>query len=293
MKLVRFQLILFCLPIIWWGCEEPVRLDESASFLKTIIESRYTPDDSLTITYRFDQTNRLQREERKLPFAPGRIIDLYESKDLSQVYADQCRIHTYNAQNQELLVKKYFPSSGSWLLYDSDSLIYSDNQLVRQEHKDYFFIVDGGQYAFAFPLWLTTRTIAYDNQGHIASETDSVFITHDIPAGSSVLTKAAARYLHTNKTTYTYDEKGMVTKAAAVSGDVKKPMFYSNGWYALSADGKGYASSVRLRFMPGTTTYVYEYNINRQLSRKTAAYNNGKSPQNYISSFTYEYGMKQ
>lgn len=291
MKLLRLHWILLWIPILWISCKEPVEPDGPTSFLKTIVESRYTPDDSLTITYRFDQNRRLEREERKFPFSSAiRIVDLYELTKLAQVYADQCRIHSYDARQQEIAVKKYFLTSGSWLTYDADSLIYAGDQVVQQEHKDYFFQVDGGQYSAGFPLWLTKRAFAYNNQNQIVSETDSVFITHDIPAGSSVLTKAPATYLYTNKTTYTYDVKGMVSQSVAVSGDEQKPMRYSNGWYVLSTKG-GYAFSVRMRFMPGTTTYAYTYNADGQLIQKTATYTDGKSAQNYVSTFRYEYDI--
>ncbi|MBD2757550.1 hypothetical protein [Spirosoma validum] len=292
MNTLLFRCGLISLTVLWLGCKEPMTPAEPTFFLKTMTESRYTPDDSLTITYHYDQTNRLEREERKQPFAPGRIVDLYESKDLSQVYADQCRIHSYNMQNQEISVKRYFFTANVWLTYDADSLIYAANQLAMQVHKDYFFQVDGGQYAFSSPLWLTKRTFTYDSQNRVASETDSVFITHDIPVGSTMLTKAPATYLHTNKTTYTYDDKGMMVKLVAISDDKNKPRRYSNGWYVISTSG-GYSSSVRMPFTPGTTTYMYEHNSDGQLSRKTATYTDGKSAQNYVSRFTYEYGMKQ
>ena len=291
MKSLCYYSILLVLIIDFMSCKNNVKPDEPTSFLQTITESRYTPDDSLTVTYRFDQNNRLEREERRLPFAPGLIIDLYESEDLSQVYANQCRVHSYNAQKQEIAMKRYFSQSGKWSVYDADSLIYKGSQLVQQEHRDYFFSVDGGQYAFGFPLWLTKRTFAYDSQNRIASETDSVFINHDIPAGSTVLTKAPATYLHTNQLTYTHNEKGNVVQTVAMSGDAKKPMAYSNGWPVLGTEGKGYSSSVRMRFRPGTTTYAYAYDTNSRIVRKTVTYTDEKSAQNYVSNFVYTYGI--
>lgn len=289
MKLLSFRLALLILPVVWLGCKEPMPPPQSMSFLKTVTEARYTLNDSLTITYQYDQAGWLQREEQRGSGWSLRIVDLYDSKELAQVYADQYRIHRYNTQKQEIAVKRYFRTSNTWLVYDTDSLVYAGNQLVRQLHCDHFFIVDGGQFSFTFPLWLTIQTRTYDGQGRVTSETDSVFITHDIPAGSSVLTKAPTRYLHTNKTTYSYNEKGMIAQTVAVSGEEVKPMFYSNGWPVLSTNGRGYAASIRQRFMPGTTTYVYEYSPIGQLSAKTAAYVDGKNPQNYISRFTYTY----
>ncbi|MEZ0540882.1 hypothetical protein [Fibrella arboris] len=265
---------------------------QPTSFLKTVSEARYTPDDSLTITYQYDQAGRLQQEEQRISGRSIRIADLYDIRELAQVYADQYRLHSYNAQQQEIAVKHYFRTGNTWLIYDADSLRYTGNQLVRQLHYDHFFIVDGGQYSTTFPLWLTTQTKTYDDQGHILSEIDSVFITHDIPAGSSVLTKTPAHYLHSNKTTYSYNERGVLTQLVAVSGEAVKPMFYSNGWPVLSTNGSGYAASIRQRFMPGTTTYTYAYKSTGQLSAKTAAYADGKTAQTYVSRFTYAYNTQ-
>jgi hypothetical protein len=293
MKLLLSRFILLTLPVIWLGCKEVSSPVQPLPFLKTVIEMRYTSEDSMTVTYQYNQAGQLQQEEqRRLGRLTQRIVDLYDPKELGKLYyTNHYRSHTYNTKNQKIAVKRYFRTgSDSWLIFDSDSLLYQNNQLVRQLHYDHYFTVDGGQYSFAFPLWLTTQTRQYDGQGRVVAKIDSVFITHDIPVGSVVLTKAPTRYLHTNQTTYSYNQQGLITQTVAVSGEEAKPMFYSNGWSFLSTNGKGgYASLILQRFMAGTTKITYEYNGIGQLSAKTVSYEDGKTPQPYVSRFTYLY----
>ncbi|GAB4022284.1 hypothetical protein [Spirosoma koreense] len=295
MKILWFCLVGLSL-VVGSSCKKPVEPAASGPFLKTVVETRNLPDDSLTITYQYDPMGRQLSESYQGNYKPSNIHDIYSPSAMPAPSntTDQYRLHILDAQNREVAVKRYFAQYGShWSVFDSDTMAYEANRLVRQEHKDFFFIVDGMGLAFNYPLWVTRRRFTYDPRQHIRSAIDSVFITHDMPAGTVVLANAPATFLYTNQTTYDYDDQGKVVTKTAVSNDPKKPMVYSNGWALLDTEGRGYAASVRMRFTPGITTYAYEYDAAGQLTRKTATYTANRTAQPYVSTFIYEYGMSQ
>ena len=280
---------------------QPEPQPEPSQYLKQVIEARYTPKDSLTTIYMYNPKGQLL-EEKYLGLADIRrtysLYCLYNQTNRAGLVDNLSLYRFYSTNTSQQLVssQKYFPISTTyWGVAESDTLIYRRNQLVQQEHWDFYFLVDWSPSAFPFPLWITKRSYGYDSRNRVISETDSVYMTHDYPAGSVAISQTAAKYIFTNRTRYEYSPQNdqEISRRVSISGAAENPFLrYSNGRSIYTAFGPAnstYNASWPGRFLAGTTTYQYEYQRDGKLSKKTVHFENDQTKQVYTSASTYVY----
>lgn len=281
MKSFVFRTSLFILFSLFLGCkkdeEQPI---EAKLYLDSVLEQRYTPDDSLTIQYSFDQDSMLVLEENSKGFSSKGIKDQKDIASITEGWV-KYRLYTYNKNNQLVNFIEYFSGvSGGKSISTKDSTIYSGSKIIRQEHKN-FRIEYYGSYGFSYPLWLIKRSFGYNNRNQITAQTDSIFITHDIAAGDIVIKKSEPKFVYTNQTSFEYNNTGEMIRKAAISNE-NTDLLYSNGSSAYDVSHPG-------KLRSGTTDYTYTYNSDKLVESKKAAFKDLKNGQIYTSLFFYKY----
>ncbi|MBB5286026.1 hypothetical protein HNQ92_004186 [Rhabdobacter roseus] len=96
-----------------------------------------------------------------------------------------------------------------------------------------------------------------------------------------LLVEAPPKYLYTNTTTFQYNNRGELSKKIAFTENDRRYL-YTNGRWVLGV-------SQPADFIPGETTYAYEYAPDGRLTRQTATYTDGTDPREYVSEWTYAY----
>ncbi len=134
--------------------------------------------------------------------------------------------------------------------------------------------------------------IEYDAKQRVVAEVDSVYITHDLPAGSNVIHQAKAKYVFTNRANYQYNERNELIRKQNIAGSDGNPaLVYSNGMSVYKQFGSKWTTYGRSwpgRFITGNTTYYYEYDVKSRLIRKQAIFTD-KFGQTYTTKFQYRY----
>ena len=281
MKNLISSLLLVLIFSFFLNCKkekEPVMLVKQQ--LESIREYRFTPDDSMTIRYNFDQDSMLVLEENSKGFS---IKGLRDQKDISQITNGwvKYRLYSYNSKNQLTNFTEYFLSTGGGkAVSKKDSSIYLRDKLVRQELRNYRIDYYGG-YGFNYPLWLTKRYFKYNDKNQLTSQTDSIFITHDIAPKEIVIIKSQPKFAYTNEISYEYNSKGDIERKVAISNE-DTGLLYSNGASAYNVSHPGILRA-------GTTYYSYTYDAKGYLTNKTALFKDPGNGRNYESFFLYCY----
>lgn len=252
---------------------------QSKAQLESIKEVRYTPDDSMTINYNFDQDSMLVLEQNS---KGASIKGLRDQKNISQITDGwvKYRLYTYNPKSQLVNFTEYFLSVGGKAVSKKDSSIYSGDKLTRQELRNFRVDYYGG-YGFSYPLWLTKKSFKYNGKNQLTSQTDSIYITHDIAPKEIVIIKSQPKFVYTNQINYEYNSKGEIDRKVAVSNE-DTGLLYSNGASAYNVSHPGILRS-------GITDYSYKYDVNGLLISKTALFTDAKNSRNYTSLFFYSY----
>ncbi|GAB2791575.1 hypothetical protein GCM10027275_40530 [Rhabdobacter roseus] len=261
---------LFCA-----GCQDP-QLPEPI-YLKSVREARYLPTDSLIVMYQYNEEGKLLLEHRIQEGRTFKIRAIEKMEKLGWYGNGAYVLITYNEQNQPLLVKHYRSNMG-WQLYESDSSIYENGRLIQLIHHDYTFQAPPTMVT-GWPMWISKRYYNYGSHGRVSDIKDSVFIKHDMVG--MLLVEAPPKYLYTNTTTFQYNNRGELSKKIAFTENDRRYL-YTNGRWVLGV-------SQPADFIPGETTYAYEYAPDGRLTRQTATYTDGTDPREYVSEWTYAY----
>ncbi|WP_159469581.1 hypothetical protein [Dyadobacter sp. 3J3] len=271
---------IFSLSIISCNKENDTAAPEQ--LLNIITEKRYLPEDSLTIQYQVDRDGIIVLEKSS---KYGARKGYKDSEQLNKIEASlkYCRIFTYNLSNQLIKIVEIDNESRK-LPSSSDTLIYQNGRVVARVLKDYLLKASLGTFVFAYPLWQTNRTFGYDASNRIITETDSVFIGHDIPLKSSTLEKTDLRFIYRVLTKNNYNENGELTEKIITTSRMNA-VLYGNGSGAWDITKAG-------KVISGSTTYNYQYDSKNQLISKLAKFTDSKTNQVYNSIFSYSYGSK-
>ncbi|WP_381517371.1 hypothetical protein [Spirosoma soli] len=299
----RFVVMLFLLAATLWGCDTVQPLQPQppkGPYLSRVVEKRFTPLDSVSITSLYNPQEQLLEEQYTSQYLRRAysLLCLYTPTNLAngQDINNEFRIYRLDDRQRVVGIKQYFSKTVNyWEVRESDSLIYQGEVLIGQLHQDFFFYADRIGYGNRYPLWVTKRRFTYDSQKRVIEEQDSVYLTHDFPVGSKVIHPAPAKYQFTNRTTYEYNDKNEVIRKTTVSGADENPtLTFSNGWslyYQISPAYSTYSRSWTGRLLSGTTTYSYEHNADGRVISKQARFEDRKTKKVFISSFSYEYAL--
>lgn len=269
-------IILFSITII--SCKK----DNSTAapteqFLSGITEKRYLPEDSATIQSQLDQDGViLVAKSSKSLIRKGYKENDETNRLIAKLH--YYRLFTYNTSNQLIKItsvdesERQFPAS-------TDTLIYKNGNVVRRELTNSKLNADG-DLTVGYPLWLTKRSYNYDGQNRILTETDSVFICHDIPKGGPI-EKIKPKFIYTTLTKNEYNSKNELINKVVTSTKDNTLTYGNGGWaFAMTNPGKAYT---------GTTSYNYQYDSENQVISKLAKFTDSKTNQTYNSIFTYSY----
>ncbi|SFF38808.1 hypothetical protein [Spirosoma endophyticum] len=162
---------------VMMACHEPDTpvVQASTSTLRQLVETHYSPKDSITITSTFNEHGQLaQQNFSQQPSQRSySLYCLYNPTDLTALkdINSQYRYFQSNSNQQLIATKKYFTQYGNyWAVYEADTLLYAQNRLASQVHNDFYFTSDHQGYAFKYPLWVTRRQYKYDNLDRVISE---------------------------------------------------------------------------------------------------------------------------
>ena len=248
------------------------------SLLSAIKEIRNLPDDSLTVEYKFDTDEITVLEEKYINFSIKGFKETLAAPRVTSSWLTY-RLYTFDALDH-LVKYTEFSSVSPGKPSRLDSNIYENNRLIKKVSKSFWLNADG-IVTFNYPLWLTKRQYDYDSQNRIITETDSVFITHDIAKGTVVVIQAEPRFVYTNTTHNNYNDKSELTERKTVSTK-DNLLTYSNGWNAFGATHPG-------KVYNGTTTFSYTYDKSNRLIIKKCFFKDSRTGKVYESSFTYSY----
>jgi hypothetical protein len=280
MKLAA-KFVLIFISFLWISCHKKLDPGPEIPYLKTITERQFSPDDSVTIQYNYDRDGLLVLEKNSRNFSIIGVRDDKENTKLTEGWIHY-RLFTYNKFNQLIKLSQFGSQYGKRAMSVSDTSVYDGDKLVRKESRNYIFNADG-TVLFNYPLWITRKFLQYDSKNRIASETDSVFLTHDIPKGNTVVQKIPPRFVYTNRAVNLYSEKDELIRKTTTSNESKN-LTYGNGVSAFSCSHPG-------RLHSGTTEYTYEYNEYAEVIKKTATFRHTASGRIYKSEFDYSYGQ--
>lgn len=248
------------------------------SHLSKIIEQRYLPSDSVTIELNLEEDGIIALEKRSDNFS----IKGFRSdprKSMNTAGWVHYRLYTFNSENQ-LASFSEFTSPDIAKPSVADTNIYRQGRLVQKQIKTSWMNADG-MVTFPYPLWLTNRYYQYDDTNHTLTETDSVYLTHNIPKGEVVVIKTNPSFAYTVTTVKKYNDQNEITELRTTSTK-SQTLSYGNGSgiFAVTSPGKIY---------PGTTTYTYSYNQKHQLESMNAVFTDANTRQQYESIFSYFY----
>lgn len=280
MKLA-IKFVLLFISVSWISCHKKLDPGPEIPYLKTITERQFSPDDSVTIQYSYDRDGLLILEKNSHNFSIIGVRDDKVNIKLTEGWIHY-RLFTYNEFNQLIKLSQFGSQYGKRAMSVSDTSVYDGDKLVKKESRNYIFNADG-TVLFSYPLWVTRKFLQYDSKNRIVSETDSVFLTHDISKGNTVVQKIAPRFVYTNRTTNVYNEKDELIRKTTTSNEIKN-LTYGNGVSAFSCSHPG-------RLHSGVTAYTYEYNEYAEVSKRTAVFQDAATGRVYKSEFDYNYGQ--
>lgn len=299
----RSALLAFLIPILL-ACRQP-SLDphpQPTDYLLQSIERIYTPVDSLTVIRKYAPVGQVITESfsSQRGLRPYTLYSFYgpvdQSKFEDNLYLNQYRFHQTNSIKQLIASQHYFPVSyTSWKVYQRDTLLYAQGRLVQQDHRDYAFIADSQKDAFKYSLWLTRRYLSYDDANRVKWQTDSVFATHDMLAGTLVIAHTPDRFLYINQTQFVYNQQGELVKQVHICGADSLPTLrYSNGLTMFSTFGQLSAWSTvseswPARFRSGVTTYQYSYGADGKVLARQSIFDDATTKRTYTSTYAYHY----
>lgn len=275
---------------------------QPTDYLLESIEKVYTPVDSMTVHRKYAPSGQLITES----FSSQRGLRSYtlycfyspvdQSKFGYNVDLNQYRFYQTNSAKQLIATQHYFPISyTSWKVYQRDTLLYAQGRLVRQDHRDFAFVADSQKDAFNYSLWLTRRYLSYDDANRVKWQTDSIFATHDMPAGSLVIAQTPVRYLYTNQIQFVYNQQGELVKQIHICGADSLPTLrYSNGFTMFGTLGQlsvwsTVSESWPARFRSGVTTYQYNYGADGRLLARQSIFDDVTTKRTYTSTYAYRY----
>lgn len=276
-------LLISAASLLWISCKKESNPDPAEPYLNKITELRYLPDDSVTVAYTFDRDGLLTQEKNSRNFS---IKGFRNSEETSRLTAGSIyyRLYTYNLSNQQVKFEEFRATSAPRKHFVSDTSMYENNKLIKKELRSFWFEIPGdGDVLFNYPLWVTKRYFKYDSQNRISTETDSVFICHDIRKVIGIVEKTEPRFVYTTNTKNNYNTKNELIEK--ITSTTKNSMlFYEDGRSVFGYTNPG-------RIYPGSVIYSYQYNTLNQLITKTATFTNAHDDKVYKSIFNYSYGQ--
>ncbi|MBE9465309.1 hypothetical protein ACFP1I_14030 [Dyadobacter subterraneus] len=277
-KLFLIITAVFGIAII--SCKNDDNNSDPKTSVISITESVYLPYDSVTTQYQLDRNGMIILEKSsKYGTKKGyRDNEALNSMESSLKY---CKIFTYGSSDQLLKITD-IDDGGRKLPSSTDSLIYQNNRVVRREQKNYLISASLGTFIFPYPLWVSKLYFDYDASGKIQTETDSVFISHDIAKNSSVLEKTGLKFAYKVLIKNEYNERGELMKKTTESFKTTN-LLYSNGSTANDMTLVG-------KLISGSTIYNYQYNAKSQLVTQLLKFTDSSTNKVYNSIFSYAYG---
>lgn len=264
---------LLVVSLLVWACAKPGEPQpvKAQPRLTTLTERFRRDSSSVSIKYSYNTDGRLKQEDYHTDNRPW-----------------FSRAYTYtpppDGKNGNNTLRIYDPTGNliSEKRYVSDRVLteaastYQEGRLIRSEKLNYQYQI----HQFNFPIQLSKEYYTYNAQNQLIARLDSVFDTYEYIPGTLVFRPISGppKYIGSTTTTYQYNEQSDIARQQQ-TGNGRSSVYYQNGLSLLIYGDR----------LTGTITYSYEYRPDGLVKRKTAVFNDGKTPTNYTSTFDYTY----